>query len=159
MSIASLSSTTTANTTKKSRRFSLVRLFSNSSNSSNNSTSSGLSSSSSSSTLNDNSSSPYLRRSMEPSCSMDTMQTDIMRERRKSIAALTGSPRCSMSLDFRPSSSSSGRRPILGGRNKESAPQPAEMTEKMRQFDEMLYTRKTSTIRISLTPTLLQEPL
>ncbi|KAF9911030.1 hypothetical protein EC991_004902 [Linnemannia zychae] len=84
------------------------------------------------------------------------MQTEIMRERRKSIAALTGSPRCSMSLDFRPSSS--GRRPILG-RNKETAPQPAEMTEKMRQFDEMLYTRKTSTIRITLTPTLLQEPL
>ncbi|KAG0254184.1 hypothetical protein BGZ95_006113, partial [Linnemannia exigua] len=146
-------------TTKKSRRFSLVRLFSNSSNnSSNSSTSSGLSSSSSSSTLHDNNTSngPY-RRSLEPSCSMDTMQTDIMRERRKSIAALTGSPRCSVgSFDFRPSSSSSGRRPILGGR-KESVQQSAEMTEKMRQFDEMLYTRKT-TIRISLTPTLLQEP-
>ncbi|KAG0378305.1 hypothetical protein BGX24_004191 [Mortierella sp. AD032] len=142
MSIASLSSTSTAaSTTKKSRRFSLVRLFSNSSNN-----------------LNDNNTSngPY-RRSLEPTCSMDTMQTDIMRERRKSIAALTGSPRCSMSsFDFRPSSSSSGRRPILGGR-KESAQQSAEMTEKMRQFDEMLYTRKT-TIRISLTPTLLQEP-
>jgi len=88
---------------------------------------------------------------------MDTMQTDMMRERRQSIATLTdnstssSSFRCSKSLDLRPLA----LRPILGGR-KETA--PIEMTEKMRQFDEMLQTRKTSTIRITLTPSLLQEP-
>ncbi|KAF9095697.1 hypothetical protein BGX29_003478 [Mortierella sp. GBA35] len=134
MSMASISSTATVG--KKSRRFSIVRLFSISNNS------------------NSNDSSAYQRRSMEPS-SMDNinrMKTDIMRERRKSIAALTdNSSFRSMSLDLRPSA----LRPILGGR-KESA--PVEMTEKMRQFDEMLQTRKTSTIRISLTPSLLQEP-
>lgn len=83
------------------------------------------------------------------------VQTEIMRERRKSIAALTlnSSPRCSMSLDFRPAS---GRRPILGSRKESAAPQ-AEMNEKMREFDELLQTRKTSTIRISLTPSLLQD--
>ncbi|KAF8925437.1 hypothetical protein BGZ47_003255 [Haplosporangium gracile] len=153
MSIASMSTTST--TPKKTRRFSIVRLFTNSSNnSSNNGSTSPLSTFSSSTTLND-ASTPY-RHSMDPksssSSSMDTMQTEIMRERRKSIAALTHSPRCSMSLDFRPASA---RRPILGGR-KENAPQ-TEMNEKMREFDELLQTRKTSTIRISLTPSLLQD--
>ncbi|KAF9291288.1 hypothetical protein BGZ88_006964 [Linnemannia elongata] len=148
MSIASISSTSTV-TPKKTRRFSIVRLFS-----SNNSSSTPLSASSSSTTLND-ANTPY-RHSMSPktsSSSMDTMQTDIMRERRKSIAALTNSPRYSMSLDFRPAS---GRRPILGGRKESAVPQ-VEMNEKMREFDELLQTRKTSTIRISLTPSLLQD--
>ncbi|KAG0309816.1 hypothetical protein BGZ97_012970 [Linnemannia gamsii] len=154
MSIASISTTSTA-TPKKTRRFSIVRLFSNSNNSSNGSPSL-LSASSSSTTLND--ATPY-RHSMDPksssSSSMDTMQTEIMRERRKSIAALTlnSSPRCSMSLDFRPASA---RRPILGGRKESAVPQ-AEMNEKMREFDELLQTRKTSTIRISLTPSLVQD--
>ncbi|KAG0069899.1 hypothetical protein BGZ89_001913 [Linnemannia elongata] len=148
MSIASISSTSTV-TPKKTRRFSIVRLFS-----SNNSSSTPLSASSSSTTLND-ANTPY-RHSMSPktsSSSMDTMQTEIMRERRKSIAALTNSPRYSMSLDFRPAS---GRRPILGGRKESAVPQ-VEMNEKMREFDELLQTRKTSTIRISLTPSLLQD--
>ncbi|KAG9070631.1 hypothetical protein KI688_008169 [Linnemannia hyalina] len=149
MSIASISTTSTV-TPKKTRRFSIVRLFSSSNNSS-------LSASSSSTTLND-ANTPF-RHSMEPksssssSSSMDTMQTEIMRERRKSIAALTHSPRCSMNLDFRPAS---GRRPILRVRKGCAAPQ-AEMNEKMREFDELLQTRKTSTIRISLTPSLLQD--
>ncbi|KAF9156738.1 hypothetical protein BG015_002097 [Linnemannia schmuckeri] len=153
MSIASISTTST--TLKKTRRFSIVRLFSSSSNnSSNNGSTSPLSTFSSSTTLND-ANTPY-RHSMDPKSSspssMDTMQTEIIRERRKSIAALTHSPRCSMSLDFRPASA---RRPILGGR-KESVPQ-AEMNEKMREFDELLQTPKTSTIRITLTPSLLQD--
>ncbi|OAQ30900.1 hypothetical protein K457DRAFT_136539 [Linnemannia elongata AG-77] len=149
MSIASISSTSTV-TPKKTRRFSIVRLFS-----SNSSSSTPLSASSSSTTLND-ANTPY-RHSMSPktssSSSMDTMQTEIMRERRKSIAALTNSPRYSVSLDFRPAS---GRRPILGGRKESAVPQ-VEMNEKMREFDELLQTRKTSTIRISLTPSLLQD--
>ncbi|KAF9118218.1 hypothetical protein BGX30_004730 [Mortierella sp. GBA39] len=155
MSIASISTTSTTSTVtpKKTRRFSIVRLFS----SNNNSSSTPLSASSSSATLNDDNT-PY-RHSLEPkpssssSSSMDTMQTEIMRERRKSIAALTHSPRCSMSLDFRPAS---GRRPTLRGRKECAAPK-IEMNEKMREFDELLQTRKTSTIRISLTPSLLQD--
>ncbi|KAF9934989.1 hypothetical protein FBU30_009412 [Linnemannia zychae] len=144
-SVSTSSSSSSSTTVKKTRRFSLVRLFSsNNNNSSSNGSTSPISISSLSSTLNDV---PY-RHSMDPkSSSVDTMQTEIMRERRKSIATLTNNASRSMSLDFR-------TRPLLGSR-KEAAPQ--EMNEKMRQFDEMLQTRK-ATIRITLTPSLLQEP-
>ncbi|KAG0378955.1 MAG: hypothetical protein J3R72DRAFT_421437 [Linnemannia gamsii] len=75
------------------------------------------------------------RHSMAPS--MEAMQSQMMRERRKSIAAVTGdSSSRSVSLDMK---------------------HPVEMTDKMRQFDELLQKRRGSTIRISLTPSLLQE--
>ncbi|KAG0310156.1 hypothetical protein BGZ99_000633 [Dissophora globulifera] len=92
----------------------------------------------------------HYRHSMEPT--MDAMQSEIMHERRKSIAALTECSFRSMSLDLRPSAI----RPILSNSRKET-PQ-IEMNEKMRQFDELLHTRRSSTIRMTLTPTLLQEP-
>ncbi|KAF8980820.1 hypothetical protein BGZ46_003686 [Entomortierella lignicola] len=74
------------------------------------------------------------RHSMAPS--MASIQNQMMRERRKSIAAITDSANRSVSLDLK---------------------HPAEMTDKMRQFDELLQKRRGSTIRISLTPSLLQE--
>lgn len=73
-----------------------------------------------------------------------------MRERRKSIAALTDSAFRSASLDLRPSN-------LRFGSSRREQPQ-VEMTEKMRQFDELLQKRRGGTIRITLTPTLLQEP-
>ncbi|KAF8935047.1 hypothetical protein BGZ58_005279 [Dissophora ornata] len=77
----------------------------------------------------------HYRHSMAPS--MDAIQSQMMSERRKSIAAVTDSTGRSVSLDMK---------------------HPAEMTDKMRQFDELLQKRRGSTIRISLTPSLLQEP-
>ncbi|KAF9135240.1 hypothetical protein BGW39_003920 [Mortierella sp. 14UC] len=75
------------------------------------------------------------RHSMAPS--MEAIQSQMMRERRKSIAAVAGdSASRSVSLDMK---------------------HPVEMTDKMRQFDELLQKRRGSTIRISLTPSLLQE--
>ncbi|KAF9361444.1 hypothetical protein BGX26_003188 [Mortierella sp. AD094] len=135
-----------APTSKKSRRFSLIRLFNN-----NNGNNSNTSSTSSGSLPPSNMDEAYYRHSMDPSSnSMDSMQTEMMRERRKSIAAITENSFRSMSFDLRPSAI----RPIL---SRKETPQ-IEMTEKMRQFDELLHTRKTSTIRITLTPSLLQEP-
>ncbi|KAG0230371.1 hypothetical protein BGX31_005868 [Mortierella sp. GBA43] len=63
------------------------------------------------------------------------VQSQMMRERRKSIAAIADGR--SVSLDLKHS---------------------AEKTDKMREFDELLQKRRGSTIRISLTPSLLQEP-
>ncbi|KAF9924676.1 hypothetical protein FBU30_005395 [Linnemannia zychae] len=69
--------------------------------------------------------------------SMEAIQSQMMRERRKSIAAVTGADSSrSVSLDMK---------------------HPVEMNDKMRQFDELLQKRRGSTIRISLTPSLLQE--
>ncbi|KAF9938335.1 hypothetical protein BGZ65_000053 [Modicella reniformis] len=125
--------TSNSNNKKSSstRRFSLIRLFNNNN-----------------SNRNSMLPAPY-RHSMDPS-SMNSMETDMMCERRKSIATMTESPFRSMSLDFRPSAI----RPVV--QNKK-APR-TEMNEKMRQFDELLQTRCSGTIRISLTPILLQEP-
>ncbi|KAG0320303.1 hypothetical protein BGZ99_004580 [Dissophora globulifera] len=67
---------------------------------------------------------------------MDAIQSHLLSERRKSIAALTDATGRSVSLDLK----------------------HPEMTDKMRQFDELLQKRRGSTIRISLTPSLLQEP-
>jgi hypothetical protein len=67
---------------------------------------------------------------------MAAMQSQMMRERRKSIAAMTDASGRSQSLDMK----------------------HPEMTDKMREFDELLQKRRGSTIRISLTPSLLQEP-
>ncbi|KAF8941587.1 hypothetical protein BGZ58_005537 [Dissophora ornata] len=148
MAYCSTSSTmTAAPATKKGRRFSLIRIFNNNHNNHNSNNSGNGSDASSNSSLE--ASSPSMNRtryrySMNPS--MDTMKTNIMHERRKSIATVTESSLRSISL--RPSAI----RPIL---SRKQAPQ-VEMTEKMRQFDELLQTRRT-TIRISLTPSLLQE--
>ncbi|KAG0370329.1 hypothetical protein BGZ54_006905 [Gamsiella multidivaricata] len=125
---------------KKGRRFSLIRIFNN--NNTNNS-----SSGSNSLTLGPISEAQY-RHSMEPTA-VNSMRLEMMRERRKSVAAMTENSLRSVSRDLRPLS----LRPILS--RKETQPQ---MTEKMRQFDELLQTRCSSTIRISLTPSLLQEP-
>ncbi|KAI1315310.1 hypothetical protein EDD11_000971 [Mortierella claussenii] len=76
----------------------------------------------------------HYRHSMAPS--MDMIQSEMMCERRKSIAAVTDAAGRSVSLDMK---------------------HPIEMTDKMRQFDELLQKRRGSTIRISLTPSLLQE--
>ncbi|CAO3564435.1 unnamed protein product [Mortierella alpina] len=75
----------------------------------------------------------HYRHSMAPS--MD-IQSQLVRERRKSLAALSESNPRAVSLDLK---------------------HPVEMTDKMRQFDELLQKRRGSTIRISLTPSLLQE--
>ncbi|KAF9581190.1 hypothetical protein BGW38_001890 [Lunasporangiospora selenospora] len=91
--------------------------------------------------------------------SATSMRSEMLRERRKSIATLTSEhslPFRSMSLDLRRPSilqhhSHSGK---PGSRPK----QPVVMNEKMKQFDELLQTRRSGTIRISLTPTLVQEP-
>lgn len=117
---------TNSSTTGKNRRFSLIRLFNA------NNPKSGL----------DTDPVPavpaHYRHSMAPS--MD-VQSELLRERRKSIAAVTDSNIRSLSLDL-PSGPKAA---------------PVEMTEKMRQFDELLQKRRGSTIRISLTPSLLQE--
>ncbi|KAF9109165.1 hypothetical protein BGX27_007927 [Mortierella sp. AM989] len=73
----------------------------------------------------------HYRHSMAPTM---TIQSQMMSERRKSIAAVTDNR--SVSLDLK---------------------HPVEMNDKMRQFDELLQKRRGSTIRISLTPSLLQE--
>ncbi|KAF9116442.1 putative choline transporter, neither null mutation nor overexpression affects choline transport [Mortierella sp. AM989] len=146
MTLCSTSSTMAAMpASKKGRRFSLIRLFNNSSNTSTSSGSVPLSS------MDEE----YYRYSMDPSpnsssASMDSMQTEMMRERRKSIATLTENSFRSKSFDLRPSA----MRPIL---SRKEAPQ-TEMNEKMKQFDELLQTRRTCTIRLTLTPSLLQEP-
>ncbi|KAG0213077.1 hypothetical protein BGX28_005098 [Mortierella sp. GBA30] len=75
----------------------------------------------------------HYRHSMAPS--MD-IQSQLVRERRKSLAALSETNPRAVSLDLK---------------------HPIEMTDKMRQFDELLQKRRGSTIRISLTPSLLQE--
>jgi hypothetical protein len=114
---------TNADTTTKNRRLSLIRLF-NGKQQTKDSTLEAVP------TIPAN-----YRHSMAPS--MDAIQAQMMRERRKSIAAVTGdSPSRSVSLDMK---------------------HPVEMTDKMRQFDELLQKRRGSTIRISLTPSLLQE--
>ncbi|KAG0258964.1 hypothetical protein BG011_002967 [Mortierella polycephala] len=142
---------TASTSNKKNRRFSLIRLF--------NSTSSGNSSSASSTSSSTSSSPP--NKPMTPthyrhSVALDTMQTDMMRERRKSIATLTSdAPFRSMSLDLRPPSI----RPILSRKETAATTPRAEMPEKMRRFDELLDDLdSSSTIRISLTPDLLQGP-
>ncbi|KAF9210084.1 hypothetical protein BGZ49_006841, partial [Haplosporangium sp. Z 27] len=131
-------------TSKKTRRFSLIRLFSSSNNNNNSSNHSSPSDMENS----------FYRHSMEPSTvSIDSMKTEMMHERRKSIATLTDNSFRTMGFDLRPSSI----RPIRPIRNSRKETQPqAEMTEKMRQFDELLHTRETSTIRLTLTPSLLQ---
>ncbi|KAG0244120.1 hypothetical protein BGX31_009772 [Mortierella sp. GBA43] len=131
---ASSSSSDSSNSSKKNRRFSLIRFF-------NNTTSSSRS--------HRNSTVPSYRHSMNPS-SMESIEAEMLHERRKSVAAMTESSFRPMSLDLRPSAI----RPML---SKKEAPQ-TQMTDKMRQFDELLQTRCSSTIRISLTPSLLQEP-
>ncbi|KAF9917089.1 hypothetical protein BX616_001986 [Lobosporangium transversale] len=160
ISKSTMSSTTTSvcTPTKKNRRFSLVRLF-NSSNSNSRGTTSGTNSLFGSPSAyrhhphhNYRHSHIHTRHSMDPTIEEESsMQSEMMRERRKSIAAMTESSLRSMSLDLR----SSAIRPIL---SRKETPPPVEMTEKMRQFDELLLTRQSSTIRITLTPSLLQEP-
>jgi hypothetical protein len=80
----------------------------------------------------------HYRHSMAPS--MDTIQSQMMRERRRSIAALSDANAAARASSLDLNHHHSG-----------------EMTEKMRQFDELLQKRRGSTIRISLTPSLLQE--
>ncbi|KAF9584212.1 hypothetical protein BGW38_007221 [Lunasporangiospora selenospora] len=110
----------------KNRRFSLVRLFNN-----------GKPTQTSDEAIPPVPPIPaHYRHSMAPS--VDAIQSEMRRERRKSIAALVESGPRSVSLDM-------------------NHAHPAEMTDKMRQFDELLQKRRGSTIRISLTPTLLQE--
>ncbi|KAF9296454.1 hypothetical protein BGZ74_010322 [Mortierella antarctica] len=125
---------TNSSTTGKNRRFSLIRMFNASS------PKSGLD------TVSDAVPAvpAHYRHSMAPS--MD-VQSELLRERRKSIAAVTDSR--SLSLDLQGSGMSEATRGTKTG--------PVEMTEKMRQFDELLQKRRGSTIRISLTPSLLQE--
>ncbi|KAF9382153.1 hypothetical protein CPB97_007321 [Podila verticillata] len=150
---------------KKTRRFSLIRLFSSpttsrSSSSTLSSSAEGCSDSASiASTEDDDQVQQHLgtgviparyRHSLAPSPSAGNMQQEMMRERRKSIAALTDSAFRSPSLDLRPST-------LRFGSSRREQPQ-VEMTEKMRQFDELLQKRRGGTIRITLTPTLLQEP-
>ncbi|CAO3575078.1 unnamed protein product [Mortierella alpina] len=155
-----MASTTSSSSSKKTRRFSLIRLFNNSSCTS--SASASLSSSPSSSGSSSPTTRPMIpahhRHSMIPST--DMMQTEMMRERRKSIAALTDNNTSfrSMSLDLRRPSSSIRPLVLNSGRKESTSPQKrAEMTEKMRQFDELLLQgSRSSTIRISLTPSLLQ---
>ncbi|KAF9423190.1 hypothetical protein BGZ94_008356 [Podila epigama] len=158
--------------TKKSRRFSLIRLFS----------SSKLSTATHSTASDDTASiassdddkigagvipaavAPHFRHSMVPTSSTSTtikessytttsskspsMKQDIMRERRKSIATMTDSSFRSPSLRF-----CSSRH-----HHQQKQQHQPEMNEKMRQFDELLQKRRGGTIRITLTPTLLQEP-
>ncbi|KAF9439291.1 hypothetical protein BGZ76_006020 [Entomortierella beljakovae] len=104
----------------KTRRLSLIRLF-------NGKTKSG-------STIepieSDAPTSPKYRHSM------NVFQSQMLQERRKSLAAVADCSNRSASLDIK---------------------NPVEMNEKMRQFDELLQKRRGSTIRISLTPSLLQE--
>ncbi|KAF9995988.1 hypothetical protein BGZ80_007232 [Entomortierella chlamydospora] len=125
-------STTTSNTTSsgKARRLSLIRLFN------------GKSKNGSAIEPIESSDSPipdvpavpvHYRHSMGPTTDF---QNQMMRERRKSIAAVTDATGRSVSLDLK---------------------HPVEMNDKMRQFDELLQKRRSSTIRISLTPSLLQE--
>ncbi|KAG0340373.1 hypothetical protein BG000_000064 [Podila horticola] len=151
---------------KKARRFSLIRLFSspNTSKSSNATLSSlaedGSDSASITSTEDDDQVQQHLgtsvilahyRHSLAPaSPSAGNIRQEMMRERRKSIAALTDSAFRSASLDLRPTT-------LRFGSSRREQPQ-VEMTEKMRQFDELLQKRRGGTIRITLTPTLLQEP-
>ncbi|KAF9085753.1 hypothetical protein BGX29_001783 [Mortierella sp. GBA35] len=117
--------TNTVDSATKTRRLSLIRLF-NGSNKTKNSVEPSEAVPSIPSSY---------RHSMAPS--MEAIQSQMMRERRKSIAAVTSdSTSRSVSLDMK---------------------HPAEMTDKMRQFDELLQKRRGSTIRISLTPSLLQE--
>ncbi|KAG0012130.1 hypothetical protein BGZ81_001747 [Podila clonocystis] len=125
---------TNSSTTGKNRRFSLIRIFNT------NSPKSGLD------TIADTVPAvpAHYRHSMAPS--MD-VQSELLRERRKSIAAVTDSR--SLSLDLQGSGISEATRGTKTG--------AVEMTEKMRQFDELLQKRRGSTIRISLTPSLLQE--
>ncbi|KAF9429354.1 hypothetical protein BGZ76_001411 [Entomortierella beljakovae] len=138
---------------KKGRRFSLIRLFNSNSNNGNNNN--GIASSTSSGSLSPVDESCF-RHSMDPSSnssstSINSMQSEIMHERRKSIAALTENSFRSKSFDLR---RPSAIRPIL---SRKETPQ-VEMTEKMRQFDELIQTRRTGTIKLTLTPTLLQGP-
>ncbi|KAG0370965.1 hypothetical protein BGZ54_002112 [Gamsiella multidivaricata] len=126
-----MTTNTTTTPAGKSRRLSLVRLF----NSKAKATGTAESiESSDGSTPSVPSVPAHYRHSMAPS--MDAIQSQIMRERRKSIAAVTDASSRSVSLDMK---------------------HPVEMTDKMRQFDELLQKRRGSTIRISLTPSLLQE--
>ncbi|KAF9165195.1 hypothetical protein DFQ27_005010 [Actinomortierella ambigua] len=92
----------------------------------------------------------HYRHSMVPN--MDNIHSDMLRERRKSLAALTENYR-SLSLDL----PSSNENQAANGPRSISGKTPLEMAEKMRQFDELLQKRRGSTIRISLTPTLLSE--
>ncbi|KAG0045277.1 hypothetical protein BGZ83_009494 [Gryganskiella cystojenkinii] len=123
-------------TTKtKSRRFSMIKLF-------NHSTGAKPSVVNTSSSIMESSDAPSVpsipanyRHSMAPT--MEAIQSQMLRERRRSIAAVTDSSPRATSLDLNHST--------------------VAMTEKMRQFDELLQKRRGSTIRISLTPSLLQE--
>ncbi|KAG0025797.1 hypothetical protein BGZ81_006840 [Podila clonocystis] len=151
---------------KKTRRFSLIRLFSspNTSKPSNSALSTlaeGYSDSASIASTEDEDQAQnhlgtsvipaHYRHSLAPvSSSAGNMQQEMMRERRNSIAALTDSAFRSASLDLRPSN-------LRFGSARREQPQ-VEMTDKMRQFDELLQKRRGGTIRITLTPTLLQEP-
>ncbi|KAG0237562.1 hypothetical protein BGW41_008362 [Actinomortierella wolfii] len=93
----------------------------------------------------------HYRHSMVPN--METIHTDMLRERRKSLAALTDNYR-SASLDM---TGLNENQAAANGPRSLSGKTPLEMAEKMRQFDELLQKRRGSTIRISLTPTLLSE--
>ncbi|KAF9936927.1 hypothetical protein KVV02_004633 [Mortierella alpina] len=122
------SNNTGAGSSTKARRLSLTRLFN------------GKTKAPGSMAMRDESQVPpvpaipaHYRHSMAPS--MD-IQSQLVRERRKSLAALSESNPRAVSLDLK---------------------HPVEMTDKMRQFDELLQKRRGSTIRISLTPSLLQE--
>ncbi|KAF9417076.1 hypothetical protein BGZ94_010050 [Podila epigama] len=149
-------------TPKASRRFSLIRLFNNTNN--NNGSTTSPKAHMAMETISDQQPPvptvpAHYRHSMAPS--MD-VQNELLRERRKSIAVVTDSAHRSLSLDLpqqqqqqQQMSLSSASHTIAATRGTKTG--PVEMNEKMRQFDELLQKRRGSTIRISLTPSLLQE--
>ncbi|KAG0051853.1 hypothetical protein BGZ83_003254 [Gryganskiella cystojenkinii] len=142
---------------KKNRRFSFVRIFGSNSSSNNNN---GLCSSS---TSIENIPAHYRpgQQQKQPHSPQqarkhtDNFQSKLLRERRNSIASMSDNS------VFRPVSLESTKsRPFLyrGLTSQSSKQEPVEMNEKMRQFDELLQTHRSGTIRISLTPSLLQGP-
>ncbi|KAF9970806.1 hypothetical protein BGZ73_006415 [Actinomortierella ambigua] len=138
---------TTSTTSAKQRRFSLMRMF----NGDEPKPQKALAEPDTPATPTPSTPAHY-RHSMVPN--MDNIHSDMLRERRKSLAALTENYR-SMSLDL----PGSENQAMTNGPRSISGKTPMEMAEKMRQFDELLQKRRGSTIRISLTPTLLSEAM
>ncbi|KAF9917625.1 hypothetical protein BX616_000401 [Lobosporangium transversale] len=128
-SSATATMTNPSNNTGKNRRLSFIRLFNGKTKASE-----GVESVNASEVPPVPTLPVHYRHSM--ASSMNTLQTEMMRQRRKSIAAMADGTGRSVSLDLKHST---------------------EMTDKMRQFDELLQKRRSSTIRISLTPSLLQD--
>ncbi|GJJ69681.1 hypothetical protein EMPS_02029 [Entomortierella parvispora] len=130
---------------KKSRRFSLIRIFG-----SNNTPQPSPSSI-------ENIPEHYCPSPPQPSHRhlRNDLHAKLLRERRNSIASMSDNRmfRSKSSFDVKAS------RPFLSRGSSQATTTPApEMNEKMRQFDELLQTHCGGTIRISLTPSLLQEP-